>query len=134
LADIVGLTEPGTIRVNVEASDFAEGWKQSFPGRAVPTTTLPNPVFVTYSLLVEDGCPGARIDAIVIDPQLDLVYGDFSRTPGAASCGDVAGSHTFVVAIRRAAIPTGLMTFRLEEEFSVCADCGRELEEVTVTL
>ncbi len=134
LADMPRAADPGTIHVWVDQDAFADAWELSFPGLSVPSTTIDDPIFVMFNLLVQDGCPEATIDEIVLDPQAALVFGEFTRSPGRTSCGDIAGDHTFVAAIRRAALPDGHVTFRLEREFSVCADCGREREQVEVDL
>lgn len=134
LADMIGVAESPTIEVAVGPQAFTEAWLRQYPGLVVPTSDLSDPIFVMFNITVEDGCPAASIDAVVLDPGAGLVFGEFTREPGRSNCGDVAGDHTFVVAIRRGALPGGLLLFRLEREFSKCPDCGREREQVEVAL
>jgi len=102
---------------------------------AVPSTRFPRPLFVFFSILVSANCLDAVMSGLTVDRSARLAYGTFARnTVGATSCSDVAGAHTFVVAIDRGALPTGRLTIRLEHDFAVCFDCGRELEQVDVDL
>jgi hypothetical protein len=134
LVDMARVAEGGTIEVDTGQDEFIDAWVSRYPGRVVAATRLDDPIFVTFNLVVQDGCPDATIDAIVLDRQAGLVFGEFTRRPDRANCGDIGGDHTFVVAIRRAALPRGRVTFRLEREFFRCPDCGREREQVEVEL
>jgi hypothetical protein len=84
---------------------------------------------------VDASCPSAKIDTVALDRSAALIYGVFTRNLAQVNnCGDIAGVHTFVVAIDRSVLPSGQVTFRLERDFYVCADCGRETEQLTVNL
>jgi len=134
LGQAVGVAEPATIEVALDDEALAELWNARFPDGPIPSTAIVDPVYVLFNLLVQSSCPDATIDAIQADRAARLVFGQFTRQPGRANCGDIAGDHTFVVAISRAALPEGHVTFRLERDFSLCIDCGRELEQVGVDL
>jgi hypothetical protein len=134
LAEPVPGIEAATIDVAVGHDAYIDLWLRAFPGRAAPLPPFDDPVVVFYGILVAFGCERATMDALVVDAGGRLVYGEFTRTPDRPNCGDVGGVHTFVVAIDRGALPGGRLTFRLEREFEVCADCGREREQVEVEL
>jgi hypothetical protein len=135
LADRRGPAEGGTIQVFTSADEFRREWTRTNPGAVVGETSIARPLFVILNPLVSAGCPEITLKGIVFDPAQRLIYAEFFRpNPGNVTCGDVGGSHTFVVAIDRDALPSGPMKVRLEREFEVCADCGREREQVDVNL
>lgn len=133
LAERKGPAEGGTIQVFTSADEFRREWTRANPGAVVGETSIARPLFVILNPLVSSGCPEITLEGIVFDPAQHLIYGEFFR-PADVSCGDVAGSHTFAVAIDRDALPIGPMKVRLEGDFEVCADCGREREQVDVNL
>lgn len=53
---------------------------------------------------------------------------------GALALMASSAPHSFVVALDRDRLPSGEVNFRLERGFIACPDCGRESEQVTVTL
>ena len=135
IADVARDSDAGTISVHTTNDAFREWWFVRYPERVVPETRIDDAVFVAYNISVPGGCPGATIEGVVLSVPETLVFGEFNRdAEGRLSCGDRAGGHLFVVAIRRRDLPRGSVTFRLEREFNVCADCGRELEQVEVDL
>jgi hypothetical protein len=134
IAEPVPGGEAATIDVAVGDAAYVDLWLQRFPGKAAPSSPFNDTVYVSFNALVDAGCEEATMDALVFDAGAGLVYGEFTRVSGAGSCGDIAGADTFVVAIDRRALPSGVITFRLEREFEVCVDCGREREQVEVDL
>jgi hypothetical protein len=133
------LDQPGgpsdTIEVATTGAAFTHSWSTRYPGLAVPSTRFPRPLYVFFSIVVSANCLDAVMSGLTVDRSASLVYGTFARnTGGATSCSDVAGAHTFVVAIDRGALPTGRLTVRLEHDFAVCSDCGREREQVEIDL
>jgi len=134
LADQVSGGDPATIEVVTNQEEFVALWLQRYPTRAGPEISINDPIFVFFNILVDAGCPEATIDAIMFDQTQRLVYGEFTRPPRPLGCGDVGGSHSFIVAINRGALPRGRLMLRLEREFELCAECGREREQVEVDL
>jgi hypothetical protein len=135
LHDQAGGGEADTIQAVLSVGEFVDVWLRRFPGQVVPSTQFDRPLFVFFSIVVDPLCPDAVMDALVLDRADKLMYGVFTRDNAPPkSCGEVAAPHTFVVAVDRDALPTGQLTIRLELEFFVCPDCGRELEEVEVGL
>lgn len=126
--------EAGTIAVATSREAFTERWLQTYPGKPGPETRLQDPVFVFFNIVVDHGCPEAVIDDVMVDSTTRLIYGVFTRIGTRPNCGDIADNHTFVVAVSRAALPTGLMTFRLERDFFRSDVYDREREQVQVEL
>jgi hypothetical protein len=135
LLDRVGGGTPATIAVALGVATYVETWLETFPGQVVHETTMEDPIFVFFHLLVPFTCPEVQIDDLSLDLESGLLYGVFTRLgQDDPRCGDTGGTHSFVVAVSRAALPTGQLTIRLEREFSVCDQCGREREQVEVHL
>jgi len=133
LADQIAGGDAGSIEVLVTESGFTSTWLRRYPTRAVPEVRLPDPIFAFFNILVQAECPWATMDALVLDRPSSLMYGVFTRRP-LHHCGDVGGAHTFVVAVERSALPSGPLTIRLEREFEVCVDCGRDSEQIEIDL
>jgi hypothetical protein len=134
LADNVDVADAGTIQVLTTPEAFSQRWSAVYGDAPVPRTTVERPLYVFFNLLVNAGCPDAWLDGVVLDSTARLLYGLYSRPQVRRNCGDIAGAHTFVVAIDRDSLPRGRLMVRIERDFSVCADCGRELEQVEVDL
>jgi len=123
---------PGSIRVALRQDEYLEIWADLFPDSTAPAVDFGVVIVVDFNPLVEASCPDLILTDVEVDEINRLVYGNFLNPP--SSCSDVAGSQTIVVAIQRSALPTGAVTFRNMREYQLCADCGRETEEVTVLL
>jgi hypothetical protein len=134
IADLIGGGDSGTIEVYASGQAFASRWFERLPTRVLPETSIPDPIFVFFNITVSSSCPRALMDALMFDRTARILYGVFTRIRDRPHCGDTASARTFVVAIGRSALPSGRLTIRLEREFSVCADCGRELEQIQIDL
>jgi hypothetical protein len=135
LFDHAGGGPADTIEVLTTTEEFGVSWSRRDLGQPVPNSPFQRPLFVFFSILVSLDCPDAVMDAVGLDPAASLIFGVFTRTTrGSRNCSDVGGAHTFVVVIDRAVLPTGHITIRLERDFRVCGDCGRELEEAEIDL
>jgi hypothetical protein len=128
---------PDTLEIYTTAPAFQAAWSKRYADQPAPRTTLEHPLFVVFNLLVDAGCPEeAVLDALRLDQSARLLYGVFSRpSSGKTNCGDIAGSHSFVVAISRDALPAGHLTIRLEHDLTVCSEpCGSELEQTELDI
>jgi len=121
LADAAGRAEAGSVFVAFDAATYALRWRERFPERAAPPVDMTRDVVFIF-------------EGLGYDQSQRLLYGIFAASQPYPHCGDVAADHTFIVAARRIDLPTGSFHVRVMREFQLCADCGRENEQVALTL
>jgi len=134
LADAAGRAEAGSVFVAFDAATYALRWRERFPERAAPPVAMTRDVVFIFDVLVGSGCPDVYFEGLGYDQSQRLLYGIFAASQPYPHCGDVAADHTFIVAARRIDLPTGSFHVRVMREFQLCADCGRENEQVALTL
>jgi hypothetical protein len=135
IGETMGVVEAPAIQVATNESQFHAYWRQLFGDSPQPRAFSNDEVILFFHVLVEGNCPELVFTGVEVDVPLDLVYGRFVAPPSSRpSCLDFGGSHSFVVEVDRDALPRGPITFRLQREFQLCPDCGRDAEQVTVEL
>lgn len=130
--------EPSTVGVATSSDELPTLWADAGIGDAVPTVDFEEEVVVRYTHAVSGTCPEIELEGIGVDEDARIVYsvGVLPSSPlfNGQACTTDAQPHSFVVAVEREGLPSGEVNFRLERGFIACPDCGRESEQVTVTL
>ncbi len=132
LGDTEKAGQPG-VAVATTPAAYQAIWQRAFGNEQGPAIDFQREIVVAFGDLVNAGCPQDTMTGLEFDAIKRLLYGTFVAPPQ-ASCGDVGGTHTLVVAVARSALPAGDITIRLRRDFVLCDTCGREAEEVVVTL
>ena len=134
LGDAAGRAVAPSISIALDAATYAARWRERFPERATPPVDLGTEVVFVFDVLVGSGCPDLDYVGLGYAEAEGLLFGIFDAPEPQPHCGDVAADHTLIVAIRRTDLPTGLIHVRLMREFQVCSDCGREAEQIELSL
>jgi hypothetical protein len=131
------LDAPNTGNPGVEAAadevSLGQIWT-SIGHSDVVTVDLARELVIFLNPIVSVDCHALKLKALHFDAQQVLLYGSFEAPPMAAECSDAAGSHLFVVAVSRNALPQGPLKIRVMEDFQLCADCGRSKEQTEIDL
>jgi hypothetical protein len=128
---------PNTGNPGVEAAtdDVQLGSIWTSIGRSdVLKVDLEREVVIFLNPIVSVECNALKLVALHFDASETLLYGSYEAPPMAAECSDAAGSHLFVVAVARNALPQGPLKIRVMKDFQLCADCGRSKEETEIDL
>jgi len=130
--------EPYTIGVATSADDLPTLWAAAGIDDPPPNVDFEREVVVRYAHAVSGTCPEIELEGIGVDDAERIVYSvvvlPSSPLFEGQNCTTDAKPHSFVVAVERERLPSGEVNFRLERGFIACPDCGRESEQVTVTL
>lgn len=134
VGEAVNEASAGQMWVVTEEQGYRARWRELMGSREPPGFDPAQHVAAFYHVLVPSDCPDLLMSAIEVDGP--LIYGLFVPPVDQASreCSEIAGSHSFVVFIDRASLPSGPVDFRVMREFQLCDTCGREGEEVRVEL
>ena len=107
---------PEGIEVAADSDALSRAWEALNVGVAVPDVPFEDEVVVFLHALVSATCPELVLAAIEVDDTGQLAYGVYRNPAPRGECGDTGGSHTFVVAVRRGAIPPSVTTFRIARD------------------
>jgi hypothetical protein len=131
LGEAVSRVAAPQVSVATDTAQLREAWA-AVSEESLPAIHFERTIVVFYHALVPRGCPSLTLLGLRLDPAERLLYAVFERPNVDRGCSDVAGSHSFVVRIERSSLPSGGVHIRLERRFELCADCGREQEEVMI--
>lgn len=117
-----------TVRVATSDAEWSALWTELSPGLAEPEIDLATNIAVVFA----DGtggpgnCSERRLDGVVIDPALALVFARIVDPLAPRGCDAMlGGSSVFVVALARAVVPQPPVTIQLSEECLGCDGTGR---------
>jgi hypothetical protein len=138
---LLGQTAAGeafTVGVATSADGLPALWADAGIDDPMPTVDFEREVVVRYTHAVSGTCPEIELRGVGVDDEARIVYSvvvlPSSPLFEGQACTADARPHSFVVAVDRDRLPSGEVNFRLERGFIACPDCGRESEQVTVTL
>ena len=124
---------PYTVAVAMDPPQLVTQWhRYGLPGNP-PAWDPSRELVVILSEGIDSSCPELRLDAIVMDTNARLVYGQFSDPLAPRTCtADLVGAKTFVVALARDKLPASPFTLRLETGCN--PDCGQGPSSISVDL
>lgn len=130
--------EPYSVDVATVSEEFPALWSDAGIEEPLPSVDFAREVVVRYTHAVSGTCPEIELEGVGFDAEARIVYSvvvlPSSPLFEGQTCTSDARPHSFVVALDRDRLPSGEVNFRLERGFIACPDCGRESEQVTVTL
>lgn len=129
---------PFTVDVATTADDLASLWADAGLDAPFPDVDFEREVVVRYTHAVSGSCPDIELAGVDFDATERILYSvpidPSSPLFDGRTCTTDANPHSFVVAVDRDRLPSGDVLVRLQRGFIACPDCGRESEQVTVTL
>lgn len=121
-----------TVRVASTDAEWLALWTELAIGTEMPEVDFNTEIVAAFGEGISNSCPELRLDDVVINTTLGLVYSVTSDPLAHLSCNfDLAGAALFVVALARSALPDSPFTVRLRQEL-ICGRCHEE--ELTVDL
>lgn len=129
VAEGVNTGEEG-VQVALDSAAFAEHFAATDIG-PLPSIDFDRELVIFLNPIVSAACPALELTGLHLDVPSRLIFGVYGTPGSRTNCSDRAGAHLFVVAVLRSALPQGHMTVRTMEEYQLCADCGRSVEEAS---
>ena len=135
LARDLGLVaEPFSVALIDNETDYQTGWAQTDRSSAPPAVDWSSEVVIYLGMAGSSSCP-ETFQHLVVDAEGVHMYGDwrpFDIGPG-VGCTDDLQAQGILLAVSRAALPTGQFTLTLREAL-VCPDCPDHPDQAVVSL
>jgi hypothetical protein len=123
------------VRAATDAASWSALWKAVRLSGPPPPLNLGREIAVSFAYGSNGSCPHERLDGVVIDRVLRLIYSKTS-TPEQLGSGmcllNLSAAVVFVIAVVRDQLPESPITLQLSEHQSGCSEDGQIREAISI--